>query len=90
VELVVRRHVLGQIESASHDGRISMTNLFESADHLPTGSAEPGEVYPFWWAWHGWPYWWHHFNGVGRVDWTITLQPGETADLDYTWQCIWQ
>jgi hypothetical protein len=37
-----------------------------------------------------WPYWWHHFNGMGRISWKVALKPGETVDLGYAWHCFWR
>jgi hypothetical protein len=90
VEVEVRRHVLGQIKSASDGGQIRLINTFEASDYLPTTDDASLDARPIWWGWSSWPYWWHHFNGVGRVDWTMTIQPNETAERTYTWQYIWQ
>ena len=82
VEVEVTRHVLGAADSASHDGTIERSNVFEEASFATTQ--------PTWWSWYSWPYWWHHFNGVGRIRWTVTLEPGQTIDLDYTWSYYWR
>ena len=37
-----------------------------------------------------WPNWWPHFNGVGRIEWKIRLEPGKTVDLGYTWHYFWR
>ena len=84
VELEVTRHVLGNVLSADHDGKVEMVNVFE--DDSYTGGSGP---YPYW-SWYNWPYWWHHFNGIGRVKWTFKLEPGQSIDLGYTWNYYWR
>ena len=79
------RHALGVIDTVDNDGKITRNNLFESTDHLPTGD----EGQPYWWSWYSWPYWWHHVNAVSKVSWNLTLEPGKSADLGYTWHYFW-
>jgi hypothetical protein len=83
VEVV--RHVLGNVASAGSGGEIEMVNLFED----PSFSDGPGP-FPTWWGWFSWPWWWHHFNAVGRITWTVNLQPTEPLELDYTWNYFWR
>ena len=85
VELEVTRHVLGNILTADHDGKIEMVNIFED-DSYYAGTGP----YPYWWPWYNWPYWWHHFNGVGRIRWTLKLEPNKAVDLGYTWNYYWR
>jgi hypothetical protein len=82
VEVEVTRHVLGAADSVSHDGVIERSNVFEEASFATTQ--------PAWWSWYSWPYWWHHLNGIGRIRWTLTLEPGQTIDLAYTWSYYWR
>ena len=86
IRVEVVRHALGQIDSADHDGAVEMNNVFEGTEYLPAG----GEEYPYWWGWYNWPWWWHHLNGVGRVTWKVTLEPGKSVDLGYTWHYYWR
>lgn len=86
VEVEVVRHALGQIDSADHDGKVEMNNVFEGTDYQPVG----GEEYPYWWSWYSWPWWWHHLNGVGRVTWKVTLESGKPVDLGYAWHYYWR
>jgi len=86
MEIEVRRHVLGNIDTADHDGRKEMINLLEDASYAPTGRYDP---YPSWYAGYAWPNWWRRFNGVGRVTWNVTLDAGQSADLGYTWHYFW-
>jgi len=85
IEVEVVRHVLGNVASADHDGKIEMVNVFEDAS-LAGGSGP----FPYWWGWFSWPWWWHHFNGVGRVTWAVELQPNQPLDLQYTWNYYWR
>jgi hypothetical protein len=83
--LEIVRHVLGNVASAEGGGEIEMVNLFED----PSFSEGPGP-FPTWWGWFSWPWWWHHFNSVGRITWTVDLQPGEPLELAYTWNYFWR
>jgi hypothetical protein len=82
VEIEVTRHVLGHADEADHDGKVEMTNLFESRDHLPAGGYNG---VPSWWDRFSWPWWWYQVNGVGRITWQVKLDPGQTAAIDYAW-----
>ncbi len=84
VEVEVKRHVLGNVTSASDAGKIEMVNIFEDDSFTPGGNMPP------WWRWYSWPYWWHHFNSVGRIKWTITIDSGKTTQLTYQWHYYWR
>jgi len=86
VDLEVTRYVLGNLGEASHDGKASMVNIFED------GQYSPGSAAPRWWGWYSWPYWWGHFNGVGKIEWKLKLQPGadKAVDLTYKWNYFWR
>ena len=45
---------------------------------------------PTWWGWYSWPYWWNHFNGIGRITWKVKLEPGKNVDLGYKWHYYWR
>lgn len=83
VDVEITRHVVGNLDKADHDGVIAQANLADEATLLTAGN------YPAWWSWHGWPDWWYHFNGMGRVDWKLTLKPGEKIELGYNWHYFW-
>lgn len=83
VDVEITRHVVGNLDRADHDGVIAQANLADEATLLSAGN------YPAWWSWHGWPDWWYHFNGMGRVDWKLTLKPGEKIELGYNWHYLW-
>jgi len=84
VDLEITRHVLGNVVSADHDGKVEMVNIFEDDSYL--SGAGPAR----WWPWYNWPWWWYHFNGIGRVSWKVTLDPGKSVDLGYTWNYYWE
>jgi hypothetical protein len=84
VSLEIRRSILGQIDSASHEGLIEHLGR-----HDEGGWMDPNSL-PFWWSWYNWPYWWYHFNAVGRVSWECELEHGKTIELEYNWHYFWR
>ena len=82
VDLEVRRTVLGNLDSASDNGKM---------EHL--GRQEGGwmtiDDYPFWWSWYNWPYWWYRFNAIGRVNWQLKLGPEQSIELEYKYHYFW-
>jgi hypothetical protein len=87
LDLEVRRFVLGNVGEADNDGKAEMVNVMEDADYAPEGG---DGIYPAWWRWYSWPYWWSHFNGVGRISWTLKLDPGKSIELGYKWNYYWR
>ena len=87
VEIEVKRYVLGNLIEAGQDGKIESINIFEDPSFLASDGAQPR---PFWWGWYSWPYWWYHFNAVGKVSWTVKLDSGQTVELDYSWNYFWR
>lgn len=85
VEIEVKRYVLGTADTADHNGSVEMVNTFEDKNFYSSGSNAPS-----WWGWYNWPDWWYHFNGVGRIKWSLHLDPGQTVDLNYTWHYFWR
>ena len=83
VSLEIRRSILGQIDSASHEG------LIEQLGRNEGGWMDPSRL-PFWWGWYNWPYWWYHFNAVGRVNWECEIEPGKSIELEYQWHYFWR
>jgi hypothetical protein len=81
-KLEVVRNVLGNITEASNDGVVTKLNMLEN--HTNT-SAQPR-----WWGWYSWPNWWGHFNGIGRIKWETTLEPGKSIELSYKWHYFWR
>ena len=84
IEVEVVRNVLGNVDAAE-GGKVERVNIFEDA-----GIAGGPGPYPAWWGWYSWPWWWHHFNGVGRISWTVKLEPNKPLELPYTWNYFWR
>jgi hypothetical protein len=84
VEVEITRHVLGNVTRADNGGVITKVNVFEDGTYMAPGD------YPHWWRWYNWPQWWSHFNVVGRINWKVTIRPGESADLGYSWHYFWR
>lgn len=82
-EIEITREVLGEIDGADHGGKAAMIGAYEE------GSASQA-AYPSWWSLYNWPNWWGHFNGHGRIKWTVHLEPGQSIDLGYTWHYFWR
>jgi hypothetical protein len=83
VNLEVCRSVLGNIDSADHDGKIEQLGRHE-------GGWMATDSYPFWWGWYDWPYWWYRFNSIGRVDWELKLEPEQKIELEYKYHYFWR
>jgi hypothetical protein len=90
LEVTVVRHVLGNVTSAEHDGKIEMVNVLEDPSYAPPGDGTAPYGYPHWWQYYNWPWWWRHFNGMGRVTWTVTLEPRKPVELKYKWNYYWR
>jgi hypothetical protein len=82
IEIEVVRNVLGNADEANLNGKAEMVNRLEDGS---TDSAQPS-----WWGWYSWPGWWRHFNGVGRITWTVKMEPGKGATLTYKWHYYWR
>jgi hypothetical protein len=80
----VEREVLGNVTTADHKGKVEMVNVFEDSG---AGRWSPQ---PPWWGWFNWPWWWQHFNGMGKVTWTVQLEPTQPVDLGYRWNYYWR
>lgn len=78
VYLEINRYVLGSVENASNNGEIKNLNILEDDSFLSVGSLSNNYAY-------NWPSWWSHFNGVGKVSWKVTLEPGKSINYDYSW-----
>lgn len=84
VEVEVTREVLGNISKADSDGKIQMLSVLDDDAAVATARE------PFWWSWYSWPYWWSQFNGMGKVTWTVKLEPGKKVELKYSWNYFWR
>ena len=85
-EIEVVRHVLGNITDAGQDGKADKINVLEDSDD----EAGDGDAHPYWWTWHDWPTGWSNVNGIGRITWKQTLDPGKSIDLKYAWNYYWR
>lgn len=84
VLLEVVRHVLGEADKASGDGKIAAINASEDESFMSSGSDRSS-----WWSWYSWPYWWNRVNSVGRITWNVKLDAGAKTDLAYDWHYFW-
>lgn len=84
VDLEVTRYVLGNVDTADAGGKIERGNVLEDTAYLTDTDL------PDWWSWYSWPYWWPHFNGMGRVTWKLHLDPDKSATLNYAWDYYWR
>ncbi len=84
VEVEVNRFVLGNVGEANAEGQTEMVNALEDEGYMPASSQ------PAWWGYYSWPIWWSRFNGVGRIHWERTIEPGKSVDLTYTWHYFWR
>ncbi|MHC4639469.1 MAG: hypothetical protein ACYTBV_18530, partial [Planctomycetota bacterium] len=83
VYLEVTRSILGQIGDANKDGDTEQSGWHEGGGMVADGI-------PFWWHWHNWPYWWYHFNSIGRATWKFELEPEKSVELEYKWHYFWR
>jgi len=84
VDIEVTRHVLGNVTAADNNGVVTRVNVFEDGSYMAADDR------PQWWRWYSWPSWWPHFNGVGRINWKIRIEPGKSVELGYTWHYFWR
>jgi hypothetical protein len=90
VEIEVTRHLLGNLDSADHDGKRESVNILEDAASAPTASTAGGYAPAYWYGWYAWPNWWNRFNGVGKATWNVTVEPGKSTELGYAWHYFWR
>lgn len=81
VALEVTRYVVGHVDKAEAGG------VAENVD--PYGDDTPAVGDPFR-RWYPWPGWWREANGTGRFTWKISIEPGKSAELGYTWHYFWR
>ena len=77
--------MLGTVGEVGNGGEVTAVNMLET----PAVGGAAGS-YPYWWTWYSWPWWSHHFNGIGKVAWDVRIEPGESAELDYAWHYVWR
>jgi hypothetical protein len=79
VEVEVRRRVLGEVAPVGQGAKVEKINQMED-------SKEAAE-YSLWG--HGY-WWWSEVNSVSRITWKVSLEPGKSAELPYTWHYFWR
>jgi hypothetical protein len=82
VDIEVVRHVLGNVESADHEGVIEKLNVLED---LSLFGQAGGRGAPAWIGSFNWPPWWRQYNGAARIRWQVRLDPGAETTLGYQW-----
>jgi hypothetical protein len=83
IEIEITRHVLGRVGEANQNGTSVMVNLLDGDQQVV------GDGLPSWWGWYQWPSWWANLNGVGKLHWTLKLEPNKPATLTYSWSYFW-
>ncbi len=79
VQVEVVRTLLGTIDEASHEGKITRPGAWTAYDISQ----------PTWWHWYSWPSWWSQMNARGRTQWEATIPAGEKLTLTYQWHYFW-
>jgi hypothetical protein len=82
VYLEITRYVLGNVDSASNTGEIKAINVLEDDSFLGLSGYSNYS--------YNWPSWWNRFNGVGKISWKTTLEPGKNITFDYNWHYFWR
>ena len=84
VEVEVHRYVAGHLDEVGDGGEKRQLN---PADWDQAASRND---WPAWWLWGGGWYWWGQVNGVALSSWTLTVEPGKSADLSCDWHYFWK
>jgi hypothetical protein len=87
VDIEVVRHVLGNVESADHEGVIEKLNVLEDLSLFGQAGGRGSSPWssPAWIGWFNWPPWWRQYNGAARIRWQVRLDPGAETILGYEW-----
>ncbi|MHA7813396.1 MAG: hypothetical protein ACX94C_08400 [Phycisphaerales bacterium] len=43
-----------------------------------------------WWHGYSWPWWWSRFNGMTRISWDVTIEPGDSVEVEASWGYFWR
>lgn len=84
VTIEISRYVLGSVDAVSKEGKKEMVNPFEDSSFQPDAHTSS------WWYGYSWPWWWHRFNGIGRIKWTSTIEPAKSVEHAYSWHYYWR
>ncbi|MBI3856249.1 MAG: hypothetical protein HY293_11220 [Planctomycetes bacterium] len=79
VEVEISRVVMGEVAPVGQGGRIEKVNQMEEFKGYPG--------YGRWW-YHYW--WWTDVNPVSRIVWKVTLEPGKSLEIPYSWHYFWR
>jgi hypothetical protein len=82
VTVRVSRWVPGPVDSVDHDGKATSVDAREEAGWLAAGDAP-------WGTW-SWPEWWSTLNGATEITWTVTVPPGKSETVGYSWHYHWR
>ena len=83
VRIEVRRLFFGKLDEVSGDGTKRQLGLHEDLD--VDASERSWWHYSWLWSW-----WSVALNGVGEARWTVTIAPGEEAQLTTRWHYMWR
>ena len=75
VKVEVKRMAMGNVTSATADGKIVRVNAMEDSSI--------DARYP--WHYWSWPWWWYGVNPISKVTWKKTIKAGESATFEYDW-----
>lgn len=84
IQMEVKRVVAGFVDSAGHEGKFRQFSFYDVDRDSPWWNL------PHWWGWYSWPHWWSRMNSTGRIDWTVSLEPGAEKELEYNWHYFWR
>ena len=79
VEVEVRRRVMGEVAPVGQGGRVEKVNILEDSREMSD--------YGAWWQVY---WWWSEINSVSRVTWKVTIEPGKSVELPYSWHYFWR
>lgn len=83
VRIEVSRFVLGNLDEVSEGVTHTAMSIFSSRAFMSTPRGG-------WWHWHEWPWWWMRVNGPQRLEWNVTLEPGEPESIEWSWHYYWR
>ncbi|MCA9321328.1 MAG: hypothetical protein KDB53_11365 [Planctomycetes bacterium] len=81
VKVEVVRQVFGHVDAAMDEGEVTRLSMLRARASSSRSSD--------WWTAVSWPHWWSQVNGVSRVTWERTLEPGEASDFRLTSHYFW-
>jgi len=81
-EVEVTRYVVGQVDRADSGGEAVNVDPYSDDTSLALVLSNM-RTFP-------WPAWWSSVNGLGKFTWTVTLNPGQTVELGYSYHYFWQ